>query len=329
MSFASPYLLLGLLAVPLAAGAYLLLERQRERRAAAWVNPALAPNIVQRPSPRLRHLPAALFLIGLTFLLVGFARPQANIKSVREGATVVLTIDTSGSMAATDVKPTRLMAARNAALTFLQVLPTKYRVSLVTFSDHPAVLVAPTYDRDRIRVVLLKLKTQALGTALGDAVVRSTRIAVQAVGPDRPGSPHPPAGVLLISDGNQTSPGTKPDVAAKAARKVGVRVSTVLLGTANGVLKQCVQAPGGFKDCSQPLKVPTDPTALQGIAATTGGRFFQVSSSVQLQKVYKDLGSHQARQNRKREITAAATGVALVFMLAGVVISGLWFRRIA
>src|SRR5262249_60955656 len=99
---------------------------------------------------RARRLPMVLFLLGLTLLLVGFARPEATLRSEREGATVVLSIDTSGSMDTKDVKPTRLLAARDAALTFLDELPKKYKVALETFSDHPAVLVPPTYDRKRL-----------------------------------------------------------------------------------------------------------------------------------------------------------------------------------
>jgi Ca-activated chloride channel family protein len=325
MSFAAPYLLSALVLVPLAAAGYLLLERHREQRAAAWSNPNLVPNLVDRPGPRIRHLPAGLFLLGLTLLLVGFARPQATVNSVREGATVVLTIDISGSMGAADVKPTRLLAARNAALTFLNVLPKKYRVALVTFTDHPAVVVAPTYDRDRVRAAL-PVKSKPVGTALGDAVLASVKVAVNAVGPNRPGAPHPPAAVLLISDGSQTSQGVKADEAAKRAKKVGVRVSTVSLGTPNGSVKITSVATGGYKQV-RTLKAPPDPTALQLIATITGGRFFQAKTVSTLEKVYRDLGSHQAHQKKKREITALAVGLALVFILLGVVISGVWFRR--
>jgi Ca-activated chloride channel family protein len=149
MSFAAPYLLLGLLAVPLAVVAYFGLERRREQRAAGWANPALVPNLVKRPGPRIRHLPAALFLVAVALLLVAFARPEASLNSEREGATVVLTIDTSGSMATPDIKLTRLLAARTVSLTFLRELPSKYRVALEIFTDHPAVLVPPTYDRTK------------------------------------------------------------------------------------------------------------------------------------------------------------------------------------
>ena len=248
MSFAAPYLLLALLVVPLAALAYTWLERRRERRAERWANPSLVPNLVDRPGPRLRHLPAALFLLGLTFLLVAFARPEATITSEREGATVVLAIDTSGSMAAPDVKPTRIRAARNASLTFLQELPTKYKVALEVFTDHPAVVVPPTYDRTKI-APLLPTKTTLAGTDVGDAVVTAVRVAVKTVGPNRPGARRPPAAVLLISDGRQTVQGTTPVAAAKIAKKAGVRVTTVLIGTPGGKVRQCVTAPGGFKQC--------------------------------------------------------------------------------
>jgi Ca-activated chloride channel homolog len=331
MSFGAPLLLLALAAVPIVIGLYIWWERRREERAAKWASPGLVPNLVERPSPRVRHLPAILFLIGLTLLLVGFARPEATINSEREGATVVLSMDTSGSMATPDVKPTRLLAARNAALTFLQELPKKYRVSLETFTDHPAVIVPPTYDRQKVAAAL-PTQTKVMGTALGDAVQTASKVAVQAVGPSKPGAPHPPAAVLLISDGTQTVQGTSPVVAAKAAKKEGVRVSTVLIGTASGTLHQCVTAPGGFKQCRN-QKTPVDPVTLQGIAATTGGRFFTVKSASQwegtLKQVYRDLGSQSAHQKKKHEVTAIATGVALVFILAGVVISGIWYRRVA
>src|SRR5262249_10502419 len=149
--FASPYLLLVLVAVPLAALAYWLLERRRARRADGWTTRAMRPNAASRPHGR-TYVPAALFLIGLTFLLVGFARPQLSTSnSTRADAPiVVLTMDVSGSMAAKDVRPTRLLAARKAAIQFLDELPTKYRVALVTFGSRVSVPVPPTLDRKRV-----------------------------------------------------------------------------------------------------------------------------------------------------------------------------------
>jgi Ca-activated chloride channel family protein len=331
LSFGAPLLLLGLLVVPIVVLLYVWHESRREHSAAQWAKPALVPNLVSRPSPRARHLPMVLFLLGLTALLVGFARPEATLRSEREGATVVLAVDTSGSMDTKDVKPTRLLAARDAALTFLDELPSKYKVALETFSDHPAVLVPPTYDRKRL-AASLPTKAKIAGTALSDAVQTATRVAVQAVGPSKPGAPHPPAAVLLISDGAQTVQGTAPTTAAAAAKKAGVRVSTVLIGTAHGTLKQCIKAPGGYNQC-QTQKTPVSPGTLEGIAQGTGGRFFTVTSAAAwratLQRVYADLGSRSAHQNTKHEVTFIAVGIAAVFIIVGVVLSMLWYRRVA
>lgn len=327
MSFAAPILLLGLVAVPMAAVAYILWERRCERRAATWVTPAMTPNLVHRPSPRIRHIPAALFLLGLTLLLVGFARPQAKLTSVREGATIVLTIDTSGSMAAKDVKPSRILAARKAALAFLQELPKQYRVALVTFTDHPAVLVPPTYDRNKISAALPS-KTLIAGTELGEAIKRSVKVAVGAVGADRPGAPHPPAAILLLSDGAQTVRGTTPAEASKLARRSNVPVSMIALGTAGGTVTQSHVLPGGL-DQSQTIPVPVDSTRLRSIAQATGGRFAEAATPAVLQQVFKDLGSHQAREHKKHEVTAAAIGLAFLFIIPAILLSGLWFRRVA
>ncbi len=327
MSFAAPTLLLGLVLVPLAVVAYILHERSRERRAAAWVNPALVPNLVHRPSPRLRHVPAALFLLGLTLLLVGFARPQAKLTTAREGATVVVAIDNSGSMDAADVKPTRLLNARNAMLTFLDEVPKQYRVSLITFTDHPSVLVPPTYNR-KLVAAALPAKTLPVGTEIGEAIKRAVQVAVLAVGSDKPGAPHPPAAVLLFSDGAQTVKGTTPEDAAKFAHKANVPVSTIALGTASGTVKQGQVLTGGL-DQTQTIPVPVDSTTLRSIAHATGGRFADGATPIALQRVYKDLGSHAAHERKNHEITALVVGLALLLILPAILLSGLWFRRVA
>jgi Ca-activated chloride channel family protein len=323
MSFGSPYLLLGLVVLPLLVLAYVLLERRRSRRVSRWATPALVPNLVPR-SPRIRrHIPTALFLIGLALLLVGFARPQATVTVAREGATVVLATDVSGSMDAKDVKPTRLRAARAATLAFLDELPAKYRVALVTFSDHAAVAVVPTYDRDRVRHAL-PVKAQLEGTALGDAMTTAVTVAVKAVGRNRPGVERPPAAVLLLSDGSQTSGRVQPQDAAARARKAGVPISTVVLGTPDGVVQQ--KLPG--TPYVETRQVPPNPALLRAVAESTGGKFYQAATGDQLKQVYEDLGSRAAHTHRKRELTAGATGLALLFILAGVLASGLWFRRL-
>jgi Ca-activated chloride channel family protein len=327
MSFAAPTLLLGLLVVPVIIVGYVLFEMRRERRAATWVSPAMTPNLVHRPSFRVRHIPAAMFLVGLTLLLVGFARPEATLTSVRQGATVVLTIDISGSMAATDVQPTRLLAARNGILAFLKVLPKQYRVGVVTFTDHPAVIVQPTYDR-KLVAESLPTKTKEAGTQLGGALQRAVQVAIRAVGPDRPGAPHPPAAVLLLSDGKQTQPGTTVQTATNLAHRSNVPVSTIALGTANGSVKQGQVLTGGL-DQRQTIPVPVDGTTLQSIAVATGGKYSQAVNATALDQVFKDLGSHEVHEHKQHEVSAAAAGLALLFIFPAVLLSGLWFRRVA
>jgi Ca-activated chloride channel family protein len=321
MSFGSPWLLLGLLVVPLALWGYVRLERRRADRATAWSSPGLLPNMVpSRPGWR-RFVPLGLFLVGLTLLLAGFARPQATINVPREGATVVLAVDISGSMAAKDVKPTRLVAARQAALEFVEDLPSKYRVALVTFSDHATVRVPPTYEHERVAAAF-PTKAQEEGTSLGDGIARSVLVAQRAVGRPEPGEPRLPAAILLLSDGSQTTGRIDPADAAAQARKLAVPISTVSLGTARGVLVRKI--PGG----TEQIQVPPAPATLQAVARTTGGRFFQARSAEQLKEVYEDIGSQTVQDKKKREITVATTGAATAFLLAGAVLSGIWFRRL-
>jgi Ca-activated chloride channel family protein len=322
VSFASPELLFGLLVAPLAVWGYLLLERRRSERAARWTSPDLMPNMVPGSPGRRRHIPAVLFLLGLTLLLVGFARPEARLTEVREGATVVLALDVSGSMGAKDVKPSRLGAANAAAIQFAHDLPRKYRIALITFSSHVTVHLPPTYLHNEITRALPK-KPQVQPTALGEGIVAAIKVAMKAVGPNKPGQPHPPAAILVLSDGNQNAGNVSPAAAAAKARRAGIPVSTVLLGTPGGIL--FTPLPGGNTE-QQP--VPTSPQDLAAVAKGTGGRFFQAQSAAQLNQVYKDLGSRLLHQKKWREVTVAVTGAALAFILGGALLSGVWFRRL-
>lgn len=323
MSFGSPWLLLFLLVVPAAIGGYLWLEQRRVARASAWSRPALLPNMVGGGPGRRRHVPLALFLLGLTLLLVGFARPQRTVKEVREGATVVLALDVSGSMNAKDVKPSRLAAADAAIARFIQKLPSKYRASLVTFSETVAVRVPPTYDRNAILAALPK-KAEAAGTALGDGLATSVLVARKAIGPVKKGQPRPPAAIVLISDGTQNAGRVPYQKATQEARDAGIPVSAVSVGTAAGEVD--TPLPNGQGVERQP--VPPSPAALQTIAHATGGRFFAAQSPGALTQVYQDLGSHLVKQNQRKEATWIAVTAALVAILAGIVLSGIWFRRI-
>jgi Ca-activated chloride channel family protein len=323
VSFAHPVLLVALLIVPAAVAGWIWLESRRAERAAAWSSPALLSNMLTaRPGWR-RLVPLVLFLVGLTLLLAGFARPEATLTVPREGATVVLAVDVSGSMGAKDVKPTRLAAADAALTQFLKDLPSKYRVSLVTFSSRPTVKVPPTYDH-KLVLQALPTKTELEGSGLADGAATAVLVASKAVGKSKPGAPHPPAAVLLVSDGEQNSGRLKPADAIAQARKLDVPVSTIALGTPDGMVYQKLP---GSKYVEQHA-VPAAPAQLHALAQGTNGRFFKAGSAAAVKQVYKDLGSRLAHQHKKREITQWWALGALGFILGGAVLSGIWFRRL-
>jgi Ca-activated chloride channel family protein len=324
-AFKSPWLLIFLLLVPVGIVFYLWLDRRRSRRAARWASPALMPNMVESSPGSRRYIPAILFAIALTLLLVGFARPEAKLTQAKDGATVVLMVDVSGSMAANDVKPTRLLAADSAISDFIKKVPSRYRIALITFSNHIAVRVPPTYERDSVINALPK-KTELEGTALGDALQQAVNVAKKAVGPSKPGSPHPPATILLLSDGGQNAGRVTPNQAAAAARKAAIPVSTVSLGTAGGKVSQ--QIPYGKKTVPLVSQVPVEPKTLKAIATTAGGHFYEAHSATQLGQVYEDLGHHLVYAKKFREVTVIFTLAAFLVILAGAALSIVWFRRL-
>jgi Ca-activated chloride channel family protein len=321
VSFAAPLLLLFLLAIPATVAGYLWLERRRDARAAGWAAPSLLPNLVERPPSWRRHLPTALLLLGVALLLVGFARPRTSISVKRQEATVVLVLDVSGSMAAKDAEPSRLGAARAAALKFVDKLPKGYRMALVTFTDHAAVVVPATHDLTMMRTGIARAKSGPQGTALAGAVSRAVDVGLSVKGQAR-GQRRPPAIAVLFSDGGQTAGRTTPAQAAAKAKKAGIPVSTVAMGTADGVVLQPLK--GGF---TERIQVPVQPASLRSIASGSAGRFYPSISTVDVKAIYRALGSRVGRRNKTVEVTAAAAGSGLVLMLAGAVLSGVWFRR--
>ncbi|HEX6762622.1 MAG TPA: VWA domain-containing protein [Gaiellaceae bacterium] len=320
MSFEAPVLLVLLLVVPLAAWAVVGLERRRSARASAWAPPGLLRNMVPRVSGWRRYLPVGLLLAGLTLLLVGFARPQATIHEKRQDATVIVVLDVSGSMAANDAPPTRLGAARAAAERLVDHLPKGYRMAVVTFSDHAAVVQAPTRDLTAVRAALARARYGPQGTALADGVARGVAVARSVGGTG--GQKHPPGVVVLLSDGGQTSGRVSPAQAAAAARKAHVPVSAVSVGTTDGVVQQKLK--GGY---TERFQVPTQPAVLQAIARQSGGHFYAHAVDFDPKAIYGELGSRVGKEPKRVEVTAVAAAGGLVFMLAGGLLSGVWFRR--
>lgn len=322
MTFAWPIGLVGLLAIPLLAVLYVFVGGRRRRRTAArFANPALVPNLVSPGPGWRRHVAPALALAALAVLVVGIARPHVVRSVTRDEATIVLAIDTSRSMEANDIRPSRFTAAREAATTFLDTVPDSYRVGIVAFATSADTVLAPTTDRAAAQTALGELRLGS-GTAIGNAVQRSVEIAAADERRGVEGGQRPPAAVLLLSDGAQTTGDVTPAAAALEARKLGVPVSTVALGTRDAVVK--VPLPGGL---TQRVVVAPDVMTLRQLARTTGGTFSEAPTADRLQDVYRALGTRLARSPKRVEVTSAfAAGGALLLLLGGA-LSTMWFRR--
>jgi Ca-activated chloride channel family protein len=320
VSFQSPVALLGLLAIPLLVVVYVLAARGQRRAAGRFTNPALVPNLVPSAPRWRRYVPFVLALAALTLLVVGIARPHIVRSVTRDEATIVLAIDTSRSMSATDVRPSRFDAAHAAAQEFLDTVPESYRVGIVSFSTAASTVLTPTTDRDAAKVALGELRLGS-GTAIGNAIARSVELA--STGEQRPTTGQAsPAAVLLLSDGAQTAGGVTPDDAGKEARKLGVPVSTVALGTRDAAVQ--VPLPGGLK---QRVVVAPHADARKQIAKATGGTFAEAPSAAKLREVYRDLGTRLAKDPKRVEVTSAFAAGGAVLLLLGGAFSTFWFRR--
>jgi Ca-activated chloride channel family protein len=321
VSFESPLWLLALLAVPALALLYLLVGRRHRRAARRFANPALVPNLVSSSPGWRRYLPPLLALGALALLVVGIARPHVVRDVTRDEATIVLAIDTSRSMAANDVQPSRFDAARNAAATFLETVPDSYRVGIVSFSTAASTVLSPTVDRDAARVALGELRLGS-GTGIGNAIVRSLEVASADQEQEREAGERSPSAVLLLSDGAQTAGGATPADGVQEARQLGIPVSTVALGTGEAVVQ--VPLPGGL---NQRVVVAPDVETLQQIAKETGGTFAEAPSAERLESVYRDLGTRLAKDPKRVEVTSAFAAGGAVLLLVGGALSTLWFRR--
>lgn len=296
-----------------------MLERRRERFGARFANPGLLSNMIDRAPGRLRHLPLVVLLAGLAAMVVGVARPHATVTVPREQATVMLLIDTSRSMRAKDVKPTRLGAAEITADEFVKKVPKKFRVGIVAFASSARLGLPPTADRDLVHQALIALRPGE-GTAIGDAVELAVRTARRQRTSD---GEIPPTAVLVISDGARDGGRIAPLKAAQHARALHIPVYAVVLGTPNGVVH--AKLTGGYQ---VNIRVPASPGTLRRIAHASGGKFFTAASSSDLSQVYKHLGSLLGHKSQDREITDVFAGGAAALLLVGGGLSMLFFRRL-
>jgi Ca-activated chloride channel family protein len=328
-----PGLLWTLVLVPVALAAYLLAQRRRSRYTVRFTNLDLLANVVSAKPGWRRHVPPAFYLLALAALLISLARPQALAMVPKEQATIVLVMDVSGSMNATDVQPTRLVSSQRAATTFIEQLPEKFRVGIVSFASTAQTLTRPTTDRAATYEAIQSLHAEG-ATAMGDGIERALDVKRPPATPDGKATPtapdppdpasgrEPPLVVLLLSDGANTQGRTQPMEAAADAKELGVPVFTIALGTDQGM----VDVPDETGTIRR-IPVPPDELTLQRIAQTTGARFFAAPTSRELKDVYRELGSKIGFIKEKQEVTVLFSATALLFLVAGATMSLGWFSR--
>jgi Ca-activated chloride channel family protein len=359
MTFAQPLLLIALLGVPLAVLGYLYVQRRRSRYVVRFTNVDLLANLVPKTPAWRRHVPPALYVAAMAALVIALARPSAMVAVPREDATIILAMDTSGSMMATDVAPSRLASAKEAAATFVDQLPPTFQVGLVTFSTAAQVAVRPTTDRAEIHAALDSLVADG-GTALGDAIGTSTDLAREVIDtaaaaggstgtspapsadPNASGAPsasptpsaspsaapstkdeeRPLVATVLLSDGSNSTGNLEPDAAAREAASIGMPVYTIALGTADGVVT--VQDEFGMPHT---VEVPPDTDTLAAIAETTGARSFQAPTAGDLQQIYESLGSRVGTREEPQEVTQWFAAAGLALMVGGAALAAHWFNR--
>jgi Ca-activated chloride channel family protein len=318
MHFLSPAWLVLLFAVVAMLAAYVVIQLRRKKYVVRFSNLELLGSVAPRRPGWRRHLTFALMFIGLTVLSIGVARPSAAVQVPRERATVVMAIDVSLSMEATDVLPTRIQAAKTAAKKFSGVLPARINLGLVSFARGASVVVPPTVDRDAVNRGVDSLKLDNY-TAIGEGIFISLDAIKQfSLATTAKGDEAPPARIVLLSDGSNTTGRSVPSAIA-AARNAHVEVSTIAFGTPTGTVTYD----------GQTLPVPADTQTLGEIAAQTGGSFHTAESVQELESVYKNIGSQIGYTTTHRDISWRFLMTGLVVLLAAAGTSMLWAGRLA
>jgi Ca-activated chloride channel family protein len=317
MHFLSPNYLWLLAAVAVLTAAYVVLQARRKAYVARFSNVELLGSIAPRRPGWRRHLTFALLLVALAVLSVGVARPSSAVRVPRENATVMLNIDVSLSMEATDVLPSRLTAAKDAGKEFVGLLPTRINLGLVSFGGQANLLVPPTTDRNAVRAAIGRLNLQQ-STAIGEAIFTSLQaIQVFTRSTQNAGGKPPPARIVLLSDGTNTV-GRPVSAAITAAQQAHVQISTIAFGTQDGTVTI-----GG-----QTQRVPADDATLQEIANRTGGTFHTAHSEQELSSVYKNIGSQIGYTTKQQDISWRFMLAGLLCLFAAGGAAMLWAGRL-
>jgi Ca-activated chloride channel homolog len=319
VSFAAPLVLLGLLALPVAAALYVRERRRQAGAARAFVSAPLTASVAPRRPGWRRHAPYVVLGLGLAVLIVAAARPQRSIAKPIKGATVMLVNDVSDSMQSTDVKPSRLAAARRAGLEFARGLPEPALIGSIEFARRPTLLQSPTTDRSLIRGALAQVKPGGGGTATGEAL----ELALNAIkGAPKIDGKRPPAAIVLISDG-AANVGVGPVQVAREAHTQHVRIYTIAVGTSHGTIP--------FKRDGEVVTtpVPVDSTELAEVASASGGHAYRAADATTVDAIYTSLAKRLGHKHTEQQLLAPVAGVGLALLAAGAALSLLWFARIA
>ena len=346
MTFLWMPMLWGLLVVPLVVAAYVLLLRRRKALAVRYANLAMVRQAMGKGPGMRRHVPPLLFLASLTLMLLAVARPAAIVTLASQRATVLLTMDVSGSMRARDVDPSRIEASKKAAKAFIQDQPRDVRIGIVAFASTAFLVQAPTSNKEHLTAAIDRFELQR-GTATGSGILvalqtlfpeeefeiarpawlREEPQGGAALGEARPAKPKPEpvppgsyqSGLIIVMTDGATTAGPDPVEVARVAADHGVRVFTVGFGSPEGDVV-------GFQGWRS--RVQLDETSLKAVADLTKGQYFRATTSDQLQAVYKSLNRQLIKERRETEITALFAAAAAALALLAASLSMLWFGRI-
>lgn len=341
MSFVWPDLLWLLLALPVLVAMYVWLLARRKRNTVRFASLAMVKQAVGKGPGWRRHLPPVLLLLALATLLVATARPVAVVSLPSQQETIVLAMDVSGSMRATDVQPNRLVAAQEAAKAFVKDLPRTVRVGVVSFAGTAAIVQPPTQNREDVAAAVDRFQLQR-ATAIGSGIVLSLAALLPDAGIDlseitgarnmpldpqarkKPEfKPVPPGSygsgaIILLTDGQRTT-GPDPLEAAKMAADRGVKIFTVGIGTKEGETI-------GFEGWS--MRVRLDEETLKNIASATRGEYFYAGTADDLKKVYEGLSTRLVVEQKETEIASLFAAVAAVLTVLAAGLSVAWFGRV-
>jgi Ca-activated chloride channel family protein len=331
VTFEWPWALALLLVIPVLALIYIAMQRRRQQYALRYASVSLVQQAVGSGPGMKRHVPAVLYLLALSALIIALARPEATIPTPSSTGTVILSIDVSGSMFAQDVEPNRMEATKKAATDFVEKQPSGVKIGVVSFSDFGALVAPPADERAQALEAISRLRPQR-GTNIGaglavalDAIYEAQADGEPILTSEPTPTPFPgetidapPASIVLVSDG-QSNTGADPLELAQEAARAGIKIYTVGIGTPEGTVLQ-IQGRNVF--------TRLDEETLKGMADLTGGRYFNAQDEGDLRQIYEDLSRERVIENKETEVTFAFAGAGLALSMLAGALGLVWFNRL-